>query len=123
MKPLLIINGHDYARFVEELSLSRNDLDAEGSGRDVASGLMYRTRVAVKLKADVKLLRLPESVHRQLLEDISGQYFDAALLDPRTGQRAEKTFYVATVPFGAQRYDKHTGAPYYDGMAFSMTER
>ena len=54
MKPVLIIGGHDYAPLVEELNISRNDLDAEGSGRDVQTGLMHRTRVATKLKADVK---------------------------------------------------------------------
>ena len=34
-KPTLTINNHDYAAYIEELSPSRNDLDADGSGRDV----------------------------------------------------------------------------------------
>ncbi|MBR1820456.1 MAG: hypothetical protein IJ769_02405 [Clostridia bacterium] len=122
-KPVLIINGHDYAAYVEELSPSRNDLDADGSGRDVQTGLMYRTRIAVKQKWEVKLLRLTEAVHRQLLTDISGTYYDATVLDPTTGQRSRRTFYTSSVPFGAQRYDRETGAPVYDGMSFSMTER
>ncbi len=122
-RPVLIINGHDYARYVEELNPSRNDLDADGSGRDVQTGLMYRTRIAVKQKWEVKLLRLGEAVHRQLLEDISGQYYQATVLDPTTGREATRTFYTSSVPFGAQRYDRSTGAPVYDGMSFSMTER
>ena len=122
-KPVLIINSHDYAAYVEELSISRNDLDAEGSGRDVQTGLMYRTRIATKLKADVKLLDLPESVHRQLLSDISAAFYSATILNPVTGAQATKTFYTSTVPFGAQRYDKESGAPRYSGMTFSMTER
>lgn len=122
-KPVLTINGHDYAAYVQELNISRNDLDAEGSGRDVQTGLMYRTRIASKLKADVKLFDIPESVHKQLLSDISGVYYSATILDPTTGATASMTFYTATVPFGAQRYDRESGAPRYSGMAWSMTER
>ena len=122
-KPVLIINSHNYAPYVEELSLSGNDLDAEGSGRDTQTGLMYRTRVATKLKAEVKLLRLQQPLMQQLLADISGTYYTATLVDPRTGAQVTKTFYTATVPFGAQRYNRETGAPYYDGVTFSMTER
>ena len=122
-RPVLIINGHDYARYVEELNPSRNDLDADGSGRDVQTGLMYRTRIAVKQKWDVKLLRLTEAVHRQLLADISGAYYQATVLDPVTGQQSTKTFYTSSVPFGAQRFDRNSGAPVYGGMSFSMTER
>ena len=123
VKPVLIINSHDYAAFVESLEMSRNDLDAEGSGRDVQTGLMYRTRVATKLKADVKMLRLQQATMQQLLSDISGTYYTATVVDPRTGAQMSKSFYTSTVPFGAQRYNRETGAPYYDGVSFSMTER
>ena len=122
-KPVLIINGHDYAAYVESLEMSRNDIDADGSGRDVQTGEMFRTRIASKLKAEVKLVRLPEAIHRQLLADISGVYYSAKVLDPATGAQSTRTFYTATVPFGAQRYDKESGAPYYSGMNFSMIER
>ncbi len=122
-RPVLIINGHDYAAYVEELRPSRNDLDADGSGRDVQTGLMYRTRIAVKQKWEVKLLRLSEAVHRQLLADISGAYYEATVLDPTTGAQSTRTFYTSSVPFGAQRFDRNAGAPVYDGMSFSMTER
>ena len=122
-KPVLIINGHDYAAYVETLEMSRNDIDADGSGRDVQTGEMFRTRIASKLKAEVKLVRLPEAIHRQLLADISGVYYSAKVLDPATGAQSTRTFYTATVPFGAQRYDKESGAPYYSGMNFSMIER
>lgn len=122
-KPVLIINGHDYAAYVEELNISSNDMDADGSGRDVQTGLMHRKRIATKLKADVKFLRLPQSIVQQLYSDISGTYYDATLLHPVTGATTTKTYYTSSVPFGAQRYDKETNAPYYSGMSFSMTER
>ena len=123
VQPVLIINSHDYAAYVESREMSRNDLDAEGSGRDTQTGLMYRTRVATKLKADVKMLRLQQSTMQQLLSDISGTYYSATVVDPRTGAQVTKSFYTSTVPFGAQRYNRETGAPFYDGVSFSMTER
>ena len=46
-----------------------------------------------------------------------------AVVDPATGSQATKTFYTATVPFGAQRYNRETGRPYYCGMTFSMIEK
>ena len=122
-KPVLIINSHNYAQYIEELTPSRNDLDADGSGRDVQTGLMYRTRIATKQKWDVKFGRLSQSVHMQLLSDISPVFYQATVLDPVTGAQATKTFYTSSVPFGAQRYDKEDGKPYYSGMTFSMTEK
>ena len=123
VKPVLIINSHDYAALVEELNISRNDLDAEGSGRDVQTGLMYRTRIASKMKVDVKLMRLQQAQMQQLASDIAGTYYSATVVDPETGAQVTKSFYTSTVPFGAQRFNKETGAPYYDGVTFSMTER
>ncbi len=122
-KPVLIINGHDYAPLVESLEISRNDLDADGSGRDVQTGLMYRTRIAKKMKAEVRLLRLQQAQMLQLAADIAGVYYSATVVDPATGAQVTKSFYTSTVPFGAQRFNKETGAPYYDGVTFSMTER
>ena len=122
-KPVLLINGHDYAEYIEELTPSRNDVDADGSGRDVQTGRMYRTRIATKQKWDVKMCDLDEDIHKQLINDISGVYYNATILDPTTGATALKSFYTSSVPFGAQRYRRDTGKPYYSGMSFSMTER
>lgn len=121
--PVLIINGHDYAPLVEELNIVNNDLDADGSGRDVQTGLMYRTRVATKMKVTVKLLRLQQEMMQQLAADIRGVYYSASVIDPATGTQVTKSFYTSERPFGAQRYNRETGAPFYDGVTFSMTER
>ena len=122
-KPVLIINGHNYAQYIEELKISKNDLDADGSGRDTQTGLMYRTRIATKLKAEVKMLRLQQPIMKQLASDLSAVYFNASLLHPDTGTQVTRSFYTSTLPFGAQRYNRETGAPYYDGVTFSITER
>ena len=122
-KPVLIINNHDYAPLVEELNLTNNDLDAEGSGRDVQTGLMVRTRIATKMKVEVKLLRLQQAQLKQLLADISGVFYNATVIDPATGTTTMRSFYTSERPFGAQRLNRETGAPYYDGVTFSMIER
>lgn len=122
-QPVLIINGHDYAPLVEELNITNNDLDADGSGRDVQTGLMYRTRIATKMKAEVKLLRLRQDQMRQLAADIAGTFYSATVVDPATGAQVTKSVYTSERPFGAQRYNRETGEPYYDGVAFAMIER
>ena len=123
MSPVLIINGHDYAPLVEELNITNNDLDAEGSGRDVQTGLMHRTRIATKMKAEVRLLRLQQTQLQQLMADIAGTFYSATVVDPTTGARVTKSFYTSERPFGAQRLNRETNAPYYDGVTFSMIER
>lgn len=122
-KPVLIINGHDYAPLVEELNIVNNDLDAEGSGRDVQTGLMHRTRIATKMKAEVRLLRLQQPQLQQLMADIAGTFYSATVVNPTTGAQVTKSFYTSERPFGAQRLNRDTGAPYYDGVTFSMIER
>ena len=121
-KPTLTINGHDYAAYTASLELSRNDLDADGSGRDVQTGQMVRTRIATKLKADVKMHRLQQPLMIQLMADLAAATYTARLVDPATGAAVNKTFYTSTVNQGAQRYNRETGAPFYDGVSFSMTE-
>ena len=123
MRPVLIINGHDYAPLVEELNITYNDLDAEGSGRDVQTGLMHRTRIATKMKAEVRLLRLQQPQLQQLMADIAGTFYSATVVDPETGAQVTKSFYTSERPFGAQRLNRETGAPYYGGVAFAMIER
>ena len=122
-KPVLIINNHDYASLVEELSISLNDLDAEGSGRDVQTGEMFRTRIATKLKVSVKLLRLKQTQMQQLLADLSAAFYSAKVVHPSTGAQVTRQFYTSTIPCGAQRYDRNTDAPFYDGVSFDMTEK
>lgn len=123
LKPKLSINGHDYAKYILDLEPSRNDLDAEGSGRDTQTGLMYRVRIAQKAKLTVKMGRLPQTIHKQLLADINPIFYQATYVDPNTGSEQTKYFYTAETPFGSQRYDRETGKPYYVGMTFDMTER
>ena len=123
MKPQFKIGSHDYTAFVEELSPVRNDLDADGSGRNLLDGLMYRTRIAQKDKWTVKFLKLPELIMKSIAEDINPEYVQITLLDPKTNRILTKTYYVSTLTYGVPRYDHSTNTTYYEGCTFNMIER
>lgn len=125
MKPVFKINGHDYAVYLagDGLSPVRNDLDADGSGRNLLDGLMYRARISQKDKWTVKFSRLPELVMKSLAADVDGEYTSVTLLDPKTNRVMTKTYYISTLTYGAQRYNKNNDETYYEGCTFNMTER
>lgn len=121
MVPAFIINGHDYAEYIQELKPSRNDLDADGSGRNILDGLMHRKRISSKLKYSVSFIRLNETMTVQLSSDMWPQYIQVTMLDPKTNQLVEKTYYTSTINYGVQRYIG--GETVYDGISFDITER
>lgn len=79
---VLIINGHDYSRYVERkgLSWSRDDLDADEAGRTMDS-IMHRSKVADKRNHTIKLVNAPESVLAQLDTDVSTETYTATYKD------------------------------------------
>ena len=123
MKPIFKIGDHDYTEFVAELKPVRNDLDAEGSGRNLLDGTMFRTRIAQKDKWSVSFLKLPELIMKSIAEDINPEFVQITMLDPKTNRLLEKTYYTSTLTYGSQRYDKCCDLTYYEGCNFDMTER
>ena len=129
MKPVFIIvtqtgAHHDYTPWVAEdgLKPADNDLDANGSGRNLLDGLMYRSRIATKDKWAVTFLRLDEDVMAQLMTDMKKpEYVSIRLLDPDENRYIERPYYTATINKGVQRYIG--GHTVYDGVTFSITER
>lgn len=123
MKPVFIVNGHDYTAHVawDGLKSTRNDLDKDGAGRNILDGLMYRKRIATKLKWTVSFLRLDETTLRQLEADMDHEFVDVTLLEARTNTRSTRTYYTSTINEGVQRYAE--GHTVYDGVTFEITER
>lgn len=125
MKPVFIINGNDYTRYVadEGLKPSRNDLDADGSGRNLLDGLMYRSRIATKAKWTVTFIRLPLVILNAIEADLYAveNYVTATFLEASTNSYVTRTYYVSTINEGVQRYIG--GETVYDGATFDMTER
>ena len=123
MKPIFKIGEHDYTAFLEKLSPVKNDLDADGSGRNILDGLMYRSRITDKDGWTASFLHLPELVMLSLLEDVRPEYVDIMILDPDTNTHVTKTFYISTRNCGDQRYNPGKGFTEYIGCNFKMTER
>lgn len=123
MKPLFKIGNHDYTEFVDTLKPVRNDIDADGSGRNLLNGEMFRTRIAQKDKWSVTFLKLPELIMKSIAEDTDPEFAKITMLDPKSNRVLEKTYYTSTLTFGSQRYDKSQNLTYYEGCTFDMTER
>ena len=123
MRPILIIDNLDITNYVSELKPVKNDLDADGSGRDIQTGTMYRTKITDKMTWEVSLLRIPESVATSLFGKLNNTYYNATILDPGTNTQQTKTFYTSSIPFGVQKYIKSDNITVYDGVSFSMIER
>lgn len=124
MKPIFkMANGHDYTYWLsdEGLKPSRNDLDAEGSGRNLLDILMYRDRLGSKKKWTVTFNRMDEIIAAQLLTDMYPEYVRITTLDPKENRYIEREYYTATVNEGIQRYSG--GRTVYDGITFNITER
>lgn len=123
MKPIFKVNGHDYTRWLadEGLKPSRNDLDADGSGRNLLDGLMYRSRIASKKKWTVTFNRMNETIAAQLLSDMYPEYIRITLLDAKENRYVEREYYSSTINEGTQRY--RGGVTVYDGITFNITER
>lgn len=125
MKPIFKIGKNDYTAFLAEDGLApvRNDLDADGSGRNLLDGLMYRARIAQKDKWTVKFNRLPELIVKSIAADINPEYVEITMLDPKTNRHITKTYYTSTLTYGVQRYDRSQNLTYYEGCTFNITER
>lgn len=125
MKPIFKINGHDYTKYLKDEGLkpTKNDLDADGSGRNLLDGLMYRSRIATKDKRTVSFLRLDENVMKSIYADMyaNKNYVSVTMLDARTNTYLEKSYFCATINEGIQRY--RGGKTVYDGVTFNITER
>lgn len=123
MKPIFKINGHDYTKYLSEdgLKPSKNDLDADGSGRNLLDGLMYRSRIATKAKWTVSFNRLDATVMAQLEKDMDADYVKITMLDAKENRHIERTYYSSTINEGVQRYIG--GQTVYDGVTFNITER
>lgn len=124
--PTLVIGGHDYAQYVPAdggITLAVYQMDADGSGRDIHTGLMYRSRVATKRKLEIKTMKIPSSVAAALAADLDVTYLSATILDPISNTHVERTYYCSSVTFGNQVLDPASGVTYYDEVKFDLIER
>lgn len=123
MKPTLIIGGKNFTELCAEIKPGNNDLDADGSGRDIHTGLMYRTKITDKDKLEVTMLRLWEDDMQRLRQALKPAFVSVTYLDPETNTQSTKTLYCSSISCGLQIYDKSRKKTYYEGASFNLTER
>lgn len=117
----VMIGGVDYAQHIQELKPSINGLNADGSGRDVQTGLMVRTKIADKWKIEVTMLPIYDGVMESLRRTLQNASYSVVIERPGFSN-ISGAFYTDTIPFGSQRWIDDERKCRYDGVAFSMTE-
>ena len=119
---LKIQNGaswHDYSDMVKlsGLGWTRNDLDADGSGRTL-DGKMHRAKIAEKRTLDWQLMPDRQSRYAALDTDLSQQQFQAQYSDLHG--TLTKTFYCSS--FKATLDLDDNDVTHWSGGSFTLIE-
>ena len=116
------INGVDFSDCVKEggLKWQRNDLDAEGSGRNL-DGYMDRARVASKWRLDVSTIPLMTNRISQLLKAIYPEWVYVTATNPQAGGDITIQVYSNSVPSTCQR--QYGDTQLWDEFTFPLIER
>ena len=118
----LTINGTDIVPYIAYggLKWSRNDIDAPNTGRAM-NGLMYRGRVATKIRLDVTCRLLNATELSTVLNLILPEYVTVTYDDPMYG-RVTKTMYANNNP-AVYQVHKNDGTEWWGGVTFPLVER
>ena len=131
MQPCFIVcvdsSEHEYTQYVDGdggLQIELNDIDADGAGRNLLDGKMYRNLLARKYKMSVKFLPLPASVVAALSRDLCSDVFvSIKFLDPLTNSYTTREMYKSVIQFGVPRFNRGTQDTRYAGCTLSLIER
>lgn len=116
---LLIINGHDYSRFIQRKGYgwSRNDLDGENTTR-TKNGRLRRDKITTKRKLSYTLMNMTQKQLAQLDDDLSEETFSATFEDLHGSMTRE--FYCSS--FAVTLAEATNESAQWEGASFSMTE-
>ena len=102
------------------LKWSRNDIDSPNTGRAM-DGLMYRGRVATKIRLDITCRLLKAEELSVVLNAILPEYVTVTYDDPMYGT-VTKTMYSNNNP-AVYQLRKSDGREYWSGVTFPLIER
>lgn len=79
---LLVINGHDYSRYIKNTGYgwSRNDLDSSETTR-TKDGTLRRKKITTKRKLTYAVMGMTRQQLAQLDDDLSQETFSATYMD------------------------------------------
>lgn len=117
---ILVINGHDYTRYIEDdgYSWSRDDLDSEKTVR-VKTGNMRRDKITEKRNLTYKMLPMPEELAAQLDTDLHESEFSVQYHDLH-GQQTRK-FYCSQFPANLRQVIDEKNLM-WGGISFNLHE-
>ncbi|AWY06863.1 MAG: hypothetical protein [Caudoviricetes sp.] len=117
---LLIINGHDYSRFVKSTGYgwARSDLDSSATTR-TKGGLLRRDKITTKRQLTLEVMGLKRAELAQLDDDLSQTTFSATYMDLHG--KMTRVFYCANFSANlttTKRDDEYT----WKSDSFTLTE-
>lgn len=117
-----IINNVDMTPFVayNGFKWQRYDVDDPNTGRAM-NGMMYRGRVATKIKLEITCKPLTAEELRTVLNVILPEYVTVTYDDPMYG-RVTKTMYSNNNP-ASYLIRKPSGVEYWSSITFPLVER
>lgn len=116
---ILVINGHDYSRFVESKGVGwqRNDLDSSKTTR-TKNGTMRRDKITTKRTLGFKLINMSREQLAQLDDDLSDSTFSVTYLDLHGPQT--RVFYCSS--FRAELDSVIAGVSTWSDATFNIIE-
>lgn len=117
------INGVDMLPYIEQggIEVKRNDIDAEGSGRETMDATMHRSRIAIKDEMSISCMPLPQEKAEIVLNVILPEWVEVEYTHPRKGIVYE-TMYSNNVPATCARIQED-GTALWDGIKFPLIEK
>lgn len=117
---VLVINGHDYTRYIQDdgFEWSRDDVDSEKTVR-VKTGSMRRDKITEKRNLTYKMLPMPEALAAQLDTDLHDPEFSVQYQDLHGPQT--RRFYCSKFP-AKLRQVTDEGRLLWDGISFNLHE-
>lgn len=114
------INGVDFSGYIAAggLDWQRNDLDKDGSGRDLL-GSMHRHRVAQKRVLKLRCRRLTDTEARRLANALDPEEITVYYSDMKSGPTT-RIFYGTELSGGI--WGQLDGVLYWDNISFQLTE-
>lgn len=118
----VIVNGVDMTPYIAYggLKWQRNDIDSPQTGRAM-NGLMYRGRIATKIRLDITCRLLTAEELSIVLNAIYPEYVTVTYDDPMYGN-VTKIMYSNNNPASYQIL-KPSGKEYWSGVTFPLVER
>lgn len=122
---VLTIDGVDMTPYIayKGVTWKRADIDAPNTGRAM-DALMYRGRIATKIRLDIKCKPLTTEEASIVLTALMPEYVTVSYTDPQVGGVVTKTMYANNNPASYLLHDANNpNKDLWDGITFPLVER